>query len=155
MRKLRNAMVIVLILVGLGLVTLGILFKHYTSPIGDVSEKVTVSLKGTGEAIGKELEDNGLIRSATFFKIYLKLFNVGNLKAVGTGNAVITVVSTSNSEIKDTCEVVVGEKTVKVSKITLDKSNVGMKVSTVTKLTASVFPNNASPILLSLSPENL
>ena len=81
MRKLRNAMVIVLILVGLGLVTLGILFKHYTSPIGDVSEKVTVSLKGTGEAIGKELEDNGLIRSATFFKIYLKLFNVGNLKA--------------------------------------------------------------------------
>ncbi len=81
MKKLRNAMIIILILVGVCLVTLGILFKHFSSPVGDKSEKVTVSLKGTGEAIGKELADNGLIRSTTFFKIYLKLFNINNLKA--------------------------------------------------------------------------
>lgn len=81
MKKLRNWMLIILFLVGLVLVTLGILFKHYTSPTGESSEKITVTLKGTGEEVGKELADNGLIRSSTFFKIYLKLFNVKILKA--------------------------------------------------------------------------
>ena len=81
MKKLRNIMLIILVLVGLLLITIGILFKHYTSPTGDSSEKVTVNLKGSGETIGKELEENGLIHSLTFFKIYLKLFNISGLKA--------------------------------------------------------------------------
>lgn len=81
MKKLRNAMVIILVLVGLLLITIGILFKHYTSPVGDSNEKITVSLKGTGESIGKELQNNGLIKSSTFFKIYLKLFHIDSLKA--------------------------------------------------------------------------
>ena len=81
MKKLRNIMLICLVVVGLGLITLGLLFNHYSSPIGDENEKVTISLKGNGEAIGKDLETNGLIRSAKFFKIYLKLFKIDGLKA--------------------------------------------------------------------------
>ena len=81
MKKLRNVMFVFLLLTAVICLTLGLLFKHYTSPVGGSSEVITVELKGNGSQIGESLEKADLIRSATFFKIYLKLFNIKDLKA--------------------------------------------------------------------------
>ena len=83
MKKLRNIMLIILILVGISLVTLGFLYKHYTSPTGDSSEKISLTIP-TGSyssQIGELLKENDLIHNTTFFKIYLKLYHVSDLKA--------------------------------------------------------------------------
>lgn len=76
MKKLRNVMFVFLLLMAVVCISLGLLFKHYSSPIGGSSETITVTLKGNGVDMAKTLEKEGLIRSTTFFKIYLKLFNI-------------------------------------------------------------------------------
>lgn len=81
MKKLRNIMFVFLLLTAVIVITGCLLFNHYTSPIGGGNDIVTVELKGNGSQIGEELEKAGLIRSTTFFKIYIKLFNVKDLKA--------------------------------------------------------------------------
>lgn len=81
MKKLRNVMFVFLLLAAIICVTLGLLFKHYTSPVGGDPTPITVSVKGNGSQIGETLYKENLIRSTTFFKIYLKLFNIKELKA--------------------------------------------------------------------------
>ena len=87
MKKLRNVMLIFLIIGVVVCVTLGLLFRHYTSPVGGSSEDIKVSLKGNATEMAEVLQEKELIRSTTFFKIYLKLFNIDSksLKA-GTYN---------------------------------------------------------------------
>lgn len=80
MKKLRNLMFVFLLIMAVICVTLGLLFRHYTSPVGGGNEIVTVELKGNASQIGESLEKAGLIRSATFYKIYLKLFNIDSTK---------------------------------------------------------------------------
>ena len=81
MKKLRNIMLISVLIIGLCLVTLGLLFNYYSSKVGGSNEMISVSLKGNGSQIGEVLKENDLIKSSTFFKIYLKLFNINDLKA--------------------------------------------------------------------------
>ncbi len=83
MKKLRNVMLIFLILIGLTLVTLCFLYKHYTSPVGDSSEVVSITIPSgsNGNQIGELLKEKELIRNSTFFKVYLKLFNISGMKA--------------------------------------------------------------------------
>lgn len=81
MKKLRNVMFVFLLLTAVICVTLGLLFKHYTSPIGGSREiiEVVIPENSSGEKIGHILEEKGLIRSTTFFKVYIKLFNIKRL----------------------------------------------------------------------------
>ena len=83
MKKIRNLMLIFLIVIGGGLITLGLLFKHYSSAVGGSNDKIEVLIEsGTSNIkIAEILKEKDLIRSTTFFKIYLKLFSIGNLKA--------------------------------------------------------------------------
>ena len=81
MKKLRNVMFVFLLLTAIICITLGLLFRHYSSPVGDSPDPITVTVKGNGSQIGEVLYKEGLIRSTTFFKIYLKLFNIKELKA--------------------------------------------------------------------------
>lgn len=83
MKKLRNVMFVFLLLMAAICLTIGLLFKHYTSPIGGSSDTIEVSIpeNSSGEKIGKILEEKGLIRSTTFFKIYLKLFKINKLNS--------------------------------------------------------------------------
>ena len=81
MKKLRNIMFVFLLLTAVFFATLGLLYRHYSSPVGGSSDPIKVELKGNGSQIGESLEKADLIRSATFFKIYLKLFNIKDLKA--------------------------------------------------------------------------
>ena len=81
MKKLRNLMFVFLLLTAVICASLGLLFNHYTSPMTSESEKVQVEISGNGGQIAESLKKADLIRSTTFFKIYLKLFNVKDLKA--------------------------------------------------------------------------
>jgi UPF0755 protein len=81
MKKLRNAMFVFLLLTAVICVTLGLLFRHYSSPVGGSSENIKIEISGNGSQIAEKLKEADLIRSTTFFKIYLKLFKVNDLKA--------------------------------------------------------------------------
>ena len=81
MKKMRNLILIFVIVVGVILVTLGVLYKINTSPVSNSDEIKEITIE-KGANIGKVLKDNNLIRSELFFKIYSKLFSVdGKLKA--------------------------------------------------------------------------
>ena len=81
MKKLRNIMFVFLLILGIIFISLSLLFNHYTSPVGGSNEMIEVIIpeNSSGEKIGKILEEKDLIRSTTFFKIYLKLFNIKKL----------------------------------------------------------------------------
>lgn len=79
--KIRNIIIILLLLMGTLFVTSGLLVIHYTSRVSNNDEIFVVDVKGTGKQIGKILEENKLIKSAKFFELYLKLSNTNNLKA--------------------------------------------------------------------------
>lgn len=81
MKKLRNLMFVFLLLMAVICVTLCLLFNHYTSPVGGSSEAIKVEIGGNGAQIAESLKKADLIRSTAFFKIYLKLFNINDLKA--------------------------------------------------------------------------
>ena len=80
MKKMRNIMLIFAILIGILLVTLGVLYKINTSPVSSNNEIKIITIEKNAN-IGKLLKENNLIRSELFFKIYSKLFNIDNLKA--------------------------------------------------------------------------
>ena len=81
MKKLRNVMFVFLLLTAIICITLGLLYRHYTSPVGGGPDPIVVTIPegSSSEKIGQILEENGLIRSTTFFKIYLKLFKINKL----------------------------------------------------------------------------
>ena len=83
MKKLRNLMFVFLLLSAVICITLGLLFNHYTSPVGGGNEIIEVMIpeNSSGEKIGQILEEKGLIRSTTFFKIYIKLFKIKRLNS--------------------------------------------------------------------------
>ena len=88
MKKLRNVMFVFLVLAFIICLTLGLLFRHYSSPVGGSNEMIKVTLKGNNAIeMAETLENEGLIRSTTFFKIHLKLFNIdGKELKAGTYN---------------------------------------------------------------------
>ena len=79
--KVKNLIIILLLLMGTLLITMGLLWCHYTGKVSNDNEKVVVSIEGSGTQIGKILEENSLIKSASFFRLYLKFNNINNLKA--------------------------------------------------------------------------
>ena len=82
MRKLRNVMLVFLMLAGIMSITIGILFSYYSNPVGvDEEVEVTIESGSLGSKIGEELKSKGLIKNSDFFKIYLKLFKIDGLKA--------------------------------------------------------------------------
>ena len=76
-------MLIILIIVGVIAIGVGLLFNYYVSSVGGSNDSIEVVIENgsTSSKIGEVLKDKDLIRSATFFKIYVKLFNVKDLKA--------------------------------------------------------------------------
>ena len=83
MKKLRNFMIVALIIVGLFMVSIGLLFNYYSSPVGGGDDKIEVVVENgaTNVKIGEILKSHDLIKNTTFFKMYLKLFNINTLKA--------------------------------------------------------------------------
>lgn len=85
MKKLRNLMLVFLILVGILMISIGLSFNYYTGAVGGSKEMQTINIKNdknmTDSKIGEILKENDLIRNTTFFKLYLKLYHISGLKA--------------------------------------------------------------------------
>lgn len=80
-KKIKNIIIILLLLLSFGLITMGALWVHYTGKVSNNSELITFEIKGTGNEIGQILKTNNLIKNADFFKLYLKVKKINNLKA--------------------------------------------------------------------------
>ena len=83
MKKLRNLMLVFLILVGILMISIGLSFNYYTGAVGGSKEMQTITIENgsSNNKIGEVLQKNELIKSAGFFKLYLKLYKINNLKA--------------------------------------------------------------------------
>ena len=76
-------MLVFLVIAGVFSISIGLLFNHYSSSVGGSSQNIEVNIESgaTNVRIAEILKEKDLIKSTTFFKIYLKLFNIINLKA--------------------------------------------------------------------------
>lgn len=75
-------MLILLLLAGITSIAVGLLFNYYSGSVGgDEKVKVTIENGSTNAKIGEVLKEKDLIKSKTFFKIYLKLYKISDLKA--------------------------------------------------------------------------
>ena len=84
MKTFRNIALIILGLVLVTIIVLGIVYKINISPVDksdDTLIEVVIPEGSSAKNIGKILEENDLIRSSTFFNIYVKLFHAGPFKA--------------------------------------------------------------------------
>jgi len=83
MKKLRNLMIVFLLILGSILVTLGLLYNYYSSSVSNNTEnkEVVIESGSSSVEIGRILKENNIIKSELFFKIYLRLYNINDLKA--------------------------------------------------------------------------
>ena len=73
MKKYKIAVIIILVVVVVLTFLVGFYYTYNLSPIDPDGEKVVVEIKeGSIASIGDTLYENGLIRSAFIFKIYVK-----------------------------------------------------------------------------------
>jgi len=82
MKKYKLILIILLVSMVAIAFLLGFYYKYQISSVSRDSEKVIVEIKGGSiSSIGDTLYENKLIKSKLFFKIYVKLNGVNNLKA--------------------------------------------------------------------------
>lgn len=84
MKTFRNIMIGLVCLFLIVIIVLFVMYKKNLSPVDkDDTTLITVVIpeKSTAKDIGKILEEKELIRSSTFFNIYVKLFKPGDMKA--------------------------------------------------------------------------
>ena len=78
-KTFRNVALIVIALILVAIISIGIVYKINLSPV-DSSDKTIISViipeNTNAKEIGKILEEKELIRSSTFFNIYVKIFHV-------------------------------------------------------------------------------
>ncbi len=84
MKNLKNIALIILILAFVAALSIGITFRINMKPV-DSSDKTLIEVvipnDSSVKQIGSILKEKDLIRSSTFFNIYVKLFHVNNMKA--------------------------------------------------------------------------
>lgn len=82
-KKVKNALLIILALLGLLLVSLGFIYQQGLGAVSDDTTVQTfvVASGSTATEIGHELENEKLIKSSLIFKVYLKLEGKGHFKA--------------------------------------------------------------------------
>lgn len=83
MKKLSTIMLCVLILVTTAIICACTVYNYNISAVSSSEEtkEVTIASGSSSSQIAEQLEQEGLIRSKTFFLIYLKIFQVNDLKA--------------------------------------------------------------------------
>ena len=83
MKKLSTIMLCVLILVATAIICACTVYNYNISAVSSSEEtkEVTIASGSSSSLIAEQLEQEGLIRSKTFFLIYLKIFQVNDLKA--------------------------------------------------------------------------
>lgn len=81
MKKLRNIMVVFLLLMAAISIALGVAYNYYSKPVSDNTElkEINIPENTTGNKIGEILKENNIIRSDIFWKFYLKVHNISGL----------------------------------------------------------------------------
>ncbi len=82
MKKYIKVIIILITLIGSFVFLAYSYYKFQLSPIGTVDNTVKIEIpkNASGSQIASILEDNELIKNKNFFKLYLKLNNINNLK---------------------------------------------------------------------------
>jgi UPF0755 protein len=82
MKKLRNFMLIILVLIGVVFVLIGVSVRYYSSAVSKESKEVifTVPENAYWNTIASSLKSSKLIKNETFFKVYVKLMKPKTLK---------------------------------------------------------------------------
>ena len=84
MKTFRNVAIFILGFFAVGIISLCILYNVNVSAVDkndDNKIEITIEKGMTKKQVGELLEDKGLIKSSTFFSIYLKLFGSKDFKA--------------------------------------------------------------------------
>ena len=84
MKRFRNVALIIVALVFVTVLILGIKFRINMKPVDSKDNtpiEVVIPQDSSVKQIGNILKEKDLIRSSTFFNIYVKLFHVNNMKA--------------------------------------------------------------------------
>lgn len=84
MRIFRNIALILLIVLSAIIIFIGVSFNINLSPVDKNSKEekiVVIPSKTTTKEIGKILEEEGLIRNAQFFYVYVRIYKINDLKA--------------------------------------------------------------------------
>lgn len=83
MKRLRNIMLCMLIIVTTVIICGCVVYKYNTGAVSKNTDSITVVIpSGTStKNIAKLLKENNVIRDENFFLIYLKLFKISNIKA--------------------------------------------------------------------------
>ena len=88
MKFLRNAAIIMLIMLGICFVSISLVYKVNTDPIDAKSTdkmEVVIPANSSVKKVGEILKENGLIHNANFFSFYLKLFPLKDGKTLKAG----------------------------------------------------------------------
>lgn len=82
-KKLRNLLVVFLLILGSVFVTTGLLYNYYSSSVSNsvLDKEIVIEAGSSSIKIGSILKENNLIKSELFYKIYIKLFRIDDLKA--------------------------------------------------------------------------
>ncbi len=83
MRKLKNAMLCLLIISVTGIVLICGVYKYKITAVSNSKEKIEVTIPSgtTSKGIAKILKDKDLIKDERFFNIYVKLYKIEGMKA--------------------------------------------------------------------------
>jgi len=84
MKVVKRIFILLILVLGLGLITLGVYFGNNLMAIDKNSSDTIVVVIPSGvstKQIGVILEENGLIRDASFFYLYVRLYDINDFQA--------------------------------------------------------------------------
>lgn len=115
MKVLRNVAIILFFLIATLIIAVCGMYKYQLKPVdANATEKITVTIpKGAStKKIGEILEEKDLIKSAQFFYIYSKLFEINDMKAT-------TYTLTKSMSVEDIVETLQNGNTYNPNQITI------------------------------------
>jgi UPF0755 protein len=107
MKFLRNAAIIMLVMLGICFVTISIVYKTNTDPVdAKATDKIEVVIPPNSSVreVGDVLKDKGLIKNSNFFVFYLKLFPLKDGKTLKAGTYFLSKSMNIDELIEVICE---------------------------------------------------
>ena len=84
MKVVRNILIILIAIIGIGLILIGAYFNNSLSPVNkDSTDKVVVVIPSgaSTKQIGNILKKEGLIKNSDFFYLYARVYNINDFQA--------------------------------------------------------------------------
>lgn len=84
MKVVRNILIILIAIIGIGLISVGAYFNNNLSPVDKGSKEKIIVVIPTGSStkqIGNILKEANLIKDASFFYLYARIYNINDFQA--------------------------------------------------------------------------